>query len=817
MNFFSPQRHRNAEFFRAAFFYFLLFTLISLCLCASAVKISAQDFHTKIRTAVENRDYPTAIAELESLAEADKKSFELNNYDYLLARMQEKNGDFAKAAMNFQAVANRNSILKEYALWHLAQISRSSGNLLLERTFLQEILTLYPTSLLTNTAQIRLTQSYFESKNYEFVVRQLSVAGGQSQGKNNGLSRENQILLAQAYLQSGKTTEAKEIFTRLANNLENPAQPDDYALEAAKNLDLIEGGNENFGKVAPQIAETEHLRRGSIYQFNRSFALARLHYSAIVERYPNGINVPFASYQIGRSFAQEGDFSSAIDWYERILAQFPSDPVAKDALYQSASAFARLNKPKESVSRYKRFIEQFPDAENLDRAYLNIIDVLRDQGGDNSVLQWAQKTQDTFRGKLAEPLALFTQARIHLEQKDWQNAVIDLDKLLLFSDLGGTRVAGGTSKTEVTFLKGYALESQQKYVEAIDVYLSIADGRGEYYGWRATERLRSLRNDEKTREVCSTKLSELVLRANSANVSDDARRISAQNVMRLTDAPDVRAKMLEIIKTLYAKLPAYQKVPDLKLLELGRKEVLKEKPKTQNLADELLFLALYDEAAPELAEREKAKKGEKDLDFTLATVFKRGDWAFRAIAYIEPLWKNVPADYEMELIPRQQIELLYPTPYVDSLLKSAPERNVDPRFILSIMRQESRFRADVKSYAAARGLMQFISTTANKIAIELNRKNFRQDELYNPPTAILFGSQYLSNLFKQFPNQPQAVAASYNGGEDNVARWLKRANSNDADKYTAEIIFSQSKDYIYKVMASYRVYQMLYDEKLKAK
>ncbi len=803
---------------KTKFFVFIIFLLISS-------QVFAQDFHAKIRAAVENREYQTAIVELETLEKSDKKLFELNNYDYLLARMQEKKGDFAKAAMNFQAVANRNSILKEYALWHLAQIARSTGNLLLERTISQEILTLYPNSLLANAVQIRLTQSYFESKDYETVINRLKnpQSAIRNPQPNDARFRENLLLLAQSYSQSGKTTEAKETLTRLVSSLANPSQPDDYALEAAKNLDLIEGGNENFGKIAPQISENEHLRRGSIYQFNRSFPFARLHYLAIVERYPNGTNVPFASYQIGRSFAQEGDFSSAVDWFERILAQFPSDPVAKDALYQSASGFARLSKPKESVSRYKRFIEQFPDAENLDRAYLNIIDVLRDQGGDNSVLQWAQKTQETFRGKLAEPLALFVQSKIHLEQSDWEKAIVDLDKLLLFSDLGGTRVAGGTSKTEVTFLKGYALENQQKYAEAIDIYLSIPDGRSEYYGWRSTERLRNLRNNEKTREVVSTKLGALVLRANSTSISDDSRRQSAQNVLRMTDAPDVRVKMLEIIKTLYAKLPEYQKTPDLKLLEIGRKDVLKEKPKTQNLADELLFLGLYDEAAPELESAQKNPQSairnpqSKDFDFALATIFRRGDWANRAIAYIEPLWKNVPADYEIELIPREQIELLYPTPYIDSLMKFAPERNVDPRFVLSIMRQESRFRADVKSYAAARGLMQFISTTSDKIALEVNRKNFRQDELYNPPTAILFGSQYLGNLFKQFPNQPQAVAASYNGGEDNVARWLKRANSNDADKYVAEIVFSQSKDYIYKVMASYRVYQILYDEKLQSK
>lgn len=807
-----------------------LFMISAFVFAVSADRVFAQDLSAKIRANVENRNYQGAIAELEALETSEKKVFELNNYDYLLARMYEKNGDFAKAAAGFQKVINRNSVLKEYALWHLSQIARASGNLTLERTYLKEISLLYPDSLLKTALQTRILRSHFESGDYAAVIIQLTNGNIQTPSNSNNKpderqNRENQILLAQAYLQSAKLNEAREVFVKLITNQTNPAQPDDYALEAAKHLDLMDGGNENLGKAAPQIAETEHLRRGAIYQFNRNFPLARMHFQAIIERFPQSTNTPFASLQIGRCFAQEGDFATAIEWFEQVSAQFPSNPVAKDALYQSASAFARLGKLKESVARYERYIAQFPDAENLDRAYLNIIDVLRDKGGDSSVMRWTQKTQEVFRGKLPEALAIFSEARNYLSENDWHNALSSLDKLLLASDLGGTRVPGGTSKAEVLFLKGFTLENLKKYAEAIDVYLSIPDGRNEYYGWRATERLRNLRTNSVSGEFITAKLTSLVLRANSANISDDVRRQSAQNVLRLSDAPEIRSKMLEIIKAAYTKLPDYGKIPELKLLELGRKEFLKEKPKTSSderhkiLADELLFLGLYDEAAPELEAAQKSVPNQqsKDFAFTLATFYRRGDWANRAVGFIEPLWKNIPADYEIELIPRNQIELLYPTPYAEPLLKYAPERTVDPRFILSIMRQESRFRADVKSNAAARGLMQFISTTADKIASELNRRNFRQDELYNPPTAILFGSQYLSNLFRQFPNQPQAVAGSYNGGEDNVARWLKRANSNDADKYVAEIVFSQSKDYIYKVMASYRVYQMFYDEKLMAK
>ena len=191
--------------------------------------------------------------------------------------------------------------------------------------------------------------------------------------------------------------------------------------------------------------------------------------------------------------------------------------------------------------------------------------------------------------------------------------------------------------------------------------------------------------------------------------------------------------------------------------------------------------------------------------------------AYKAVGFAEPLWKNIPADYQIELIPREEIELLYPAPYAEFFSKYAVPRNVDPRFLLSIVRQESRYQPSVKSYAAARGLMQFISTTSEKIAGELGRSGFEQNELYDPATAILFGSQYTSNLFKLFPNQPQAVAASYNGGEDNMKRWMKRSKSDVADRYVPEIAFSQSKDYVYKVMANYRIYQMFYDVDLQLK
>ncbi|HTK37607.1 MAG TPA: lytic transglycosylase domain-containing protein, partial [Pyrinomonadaceae bacterium] len=458
----------------------------------------------------------------------------------------------------------------------------------------------------------------------------------------------------------------------------------------------------------------------------------------------------------------------------------------------------------------------------VDRAYLNIIDVLRDENSPAEALKWTAKTQETFKGKLAEALALFVEARIYIARGDWQSAVADLERLTTFYDLGGTRVPGGTSPPEIAFMRANALDRSGQFAAAIDAYLSIPDGRGEYYGGRATERLKLLASNEKAKSFIKQKIDSL--NANGTKDTETRRKI-IQMLLRLTDQSEERKKLLDELKNIYAELPDYKKLPSFKLLTLGRTEELKQGSEQPRIVgDELAFLGLYDEATPELAQQTLGASIPRsaihdpqsdDLSYSLAVLYKRGDMGDRAVAFAEPLWRQVPADYQIELIPRDQLELLYPAPYVDSLIRYAPPREVDPRFVLSIMRQESRYRADVKSFAAARGLMQFISATAEKIAAKLGRKTFRNEELFYPPTAVLFGSQYLADISRQFPDQPQAVAAGYNAGEANMLRWLTRSGSGEPDIYVPEIAFSQSKDYVYKVMSNYRMYQFLYDENMR--
>jgi soluble lytic murein transglycosylase len=156
----------------------------------------------------------------------------------------------------------------------------------------------------------------------------------------------------------------------------------------------------------------------------------------------------------------------------------------------------------------------------------------------------------------------------------------------------------------------------------------------------------------------------------------------------------------------------------------------------------------------------------------------------------------------------------YPAPYRQAILSSARSRKLDPRFLLALIKQESVFKPLAKSPAGARGLLQLTIDAAQKYATNAGMNNVQESQLYQPETSIRLGSEYLAELFDMFPNLPEAVAASYNGGEDNVARWVRRAKQKDPGVFTSEVGFDETKAYVQKVLNNFRVYKQLYNADL---
>lgn len=157
----------------------------------------------------------------------------------------------------------------------------------------------------------------------------------------------------------------------------------------------------------------------------------------------------------------------------------------------------------------------------------------------------------------------------------------------------------------------------------------------------------------------------------------------------------------------------------------------------------------------------------------------------------------------------------FPINFRDEIMRATRGRNVDPRFVLAIMKQESGFRPGVKSPAAARGLLQLVFDTAVKYNKKAGIAELAPDDLYIPSVNIAIGVEYIADLKDQFSGLYEAIAASYNAGEDNAARWLKRSMRGEPGIFTAEVGFAETKGYVQKVMANYRNYRELYDENLR--
>ncbi|HEX7335396.1 MAG TPA: transglycosylase SLT domain-containing protein [Pyrinomonadaceae bacterium] len=772
--------------------------LIFVFFCLAAQQALGQP--ERIVAAVEAADWQTARAEINKVRSTNEGLFRDKNYDYLLGRIAERTGDLAGATASYQAIATSDSKLRGYALWRLAKLARATGDLVLERERLQQLTATARSSLLFETAALRLSESFFESGDF---LSAANSAQALTLSKNMNVARKSAALIGLAYVRAGKTTEARDVFTKLLMQMPDASRPDDFALEAVRQLD-------SFDNKAPTLSEADHLLRASVYQFNRDFAGARVHYQAVVDRYPQSTTVPNAMFQIARGLYNETKYDEAAKLFQKVFDSHPQSSSAREALGFLGSTYVRLKRFDDAVAAYKLLLDRFPDAPSPERTYLNLIDTLHEAGRYTEALNWVQQTRAHFGNDLGGALALFAQLRIHMAQGSWSTVVRDADELLKFPDLGGTRVGGGTSTMELTFLRAYALEQLGRTEEAIEAFLSIPDGRNEYYGARATQRLLSLAAGEKSRTLVRMRLNSLLNQSKVQGAAGqwEQSRAAAQASLRLTDDPQTRAEALRYAQAAYNALPAYR------LPQFNKISLLKQQPDA--LADDLLFLGLYDEALPELfaTRAQNRSTGATDEDYTIAVLSLRAGIPNRAVRFAEQVWKTVPADYVIELAPRELVELLYPVPFRESLLQNATP-TVDPRFVLSIARQESRFQADAKSVAAARGMMQFIASTANEIATQLKLQNFQQDDLYNPYTSIRFGSQYLGNLFQQFPNQPQAVAGSYNGGADNLARWISRSRATEADRYVPEIGFTQTKDYVYKVMANYWTYQRLYNNQLE--
>jgi soluble lytic murein transglycosylase len=130
-------------------------------------------------------------------------------------------------------------------------------------------------------------------------------------------------------------------------------------------------------------------------------------------------------------------------------------------------------------------------------------------------------------------------------------------------------------------------------------------------------------------------------------------------------------------------------------------------------------------------------------------------------------------------------------------------------FVLGITRQESGFDPHAHSGAGATGMMQLMPGTAHTLA---RRLGYGAGELEDADYNMTLGSAYLGQLVDQFSGSYVMAAAAYNAGPGRPTEWAAfcgdpRSSSTDPADFIECIPFSETRDYVMRVLEATEVYR----------
>ncbi len=158
-----------------------------------------------------------------------------------------------------------------------------------------------------------------------------------------------------------------------------------------------------------------------------------------------------------------------------------------------------------------------------------------------------------------------------------------------------------------------------------------------------------------------------------------------------------------------------------------------------------------------------------------------------------------------------RIRVMYPRAYWNEVRALAAENGLDPYLILAVARQESTFRPAVVSSAGATGVMQLMPATARWLAeVDPAVGPEHAARLDVPASSLRMGSRYLARMLRTNDGNPVYALAAYNGGPGNVRKWRSQRPGLDAEEFIESIPFSETREYVKRVLANYAAYRSLY-------
>lgn len=181
----------------------------------------------------------------------------------------------------------------------------------------------------------------------------------------------------------------------------------------------------------------------------------------------------------------------------------------------------------------------------------------------------------------------------------------------------------------------------------------------------------------------------------------------------------------------------------------------------------------------------------------------------------EKKWFELQVDGTIQARAWGYLSLRLPMAYTDWFNMYLEGKDISHTFAMAIARQESGWRARIKSHANAYGLMQLLPSTAKQTAQRQNLPYDNTKQLLEPEQNIMLGVSLLQELYGKYGNNRILIAAAYNAGPNRVDSWLASAKGAlSMAEFVATIPYLETRGYVENVLSYDYFYQLLQKREL---
>lgn len=153
----------------------------------------------------------------------------------------------------------------------------------------------------------------------------------------------------------------------------------------------------------------------------------------------------------------------------------------------------------------------------------------------------------------------------------------------------------------------------------------------------------------------------------------------------------------------------------------------------------------------------------------------------------------------------------FATPYNEAFESAAARFGVDRSWLTAHARAESVFMPEVTSGADARGLLQLLPSTAERIALRNGIVWDGPASLYRPEVNIPLGAGALREVIDSYQGRAWLAIGAYNAGPTAVNRWLAARPALEPEFWIETVPYKETREYIPRVLA----FSVIYDWRLK--